>query len=76
MLVYLKLYGGLQKPEGDDEPQHLNVPQTATVGELLAYAKIDPGMAKILLVNGVHAEQGQELKDGDAVSVFPPVAGG
>lgn len=76
MLVYIKLYGGLANSGEDDEPAHMDIPQTSTVGELLAYAKIDTEKAKILLVNGVHAEPGQQLKDGDAVSVFPPVAGG
>jgi molybdopterin converting factor small subunit len=33
-------------------------------------------MPKIILVNGIHGTKGQTLKEGDVVSIFPPVAGG
>jgi molybdopterin converting factor small subunit len=33
-------------------------------------------MPKIILVNGVHGKNDQVLKEGDVVSIFPPVAGG
>ncbi len=36
-----------------------------------------PGQApKIIIVNGVHAEPGRVLLDGDILSLFPPVGGG
>lgn len=76
MIVYLKLYGGLQKQPGGGEPEHYDVPREATIGELLTYAKVAGDSVKIVLLNGVHADLGQTLKDGDEVSVFPPVAGG
>jgi molybdopterin converting factor small subunit len=30
----------------------------------------------VVLVNGRHAEDGQELEDGDSVAAFPAIAGG
>lgn len=38
--------------------------------------KIEPEAVGILLVNGFHAKFDQILKNGDLVSLFPPVAGG
>lgn len=77
MIVYLKLYADLQ-PQGStgDAPTPHDVPQASTAGELLAYARVDNRSAKIILVNGIHAGADEVLKDGDVVSVFPPVAGG
>lgn len=77
MIVYLKLYADLQPPGEDGGGQKpYDLPQASTAGELLAYARVPSQAARILLVNGVHAKPDEVLKDGDVVSVFPPVAGG
>ena len=33
-------------------------------------------LASIVLVNGIHSSSETELKEGDVVSFFPPIAGG
>ena len=46
------------------------------VQDLLEKLKIPEEFPKIILVNGVHAKKEQTLKEGDVLSIFPPVAGG
>ena len=43
---------------------------------LLTKLNIPEEMPKIILINGVHGKKDQILKEGDVLSVFPPVAGG
>ena len=46
------------------------------VQDVLSRLKIPDEMPKIILVNGIHGKNEQILKEGDVLSVFPPVAGG
>jgi sulfur-carrier protein len=55
------------KMEGDDSTR---------VQDILSRLKIPEEMPKIILINGVHGKKEQVLKDGDVLSIFPPVAGG
>jgi molybdopterin converting factor small subunit len=48
----------------------------ATVTDLCESIGLPAGVAGLVLVNGVHAEAGTPLHDGDEVSLFPPVGGG
>jgi sulfur carrier protein ThiS len=54
----------------------MEVEDGLTLGGLLDKLGIPDSEPKILFVNGIHAQRSQTLKDGDRVSVFPPVAGG
>jgi molybdopterin converting factor small subunit len=47
-----------------------------TVEEILRELKLPEQDPKIIIVNGVHAEPGRVLRDGDILSLFPPVGGG
>ena len=46
------------------------------IEDVMSNLKIPEEMPKIILVNGIHGKKDQVLKDGDVLSVFPPVAGG
>jgi len=46
------------------------------VQDILERLKIPEEIPKIILINGVHGKKDQSLKEGDVVSIFPPVAGG
>jgi sulfur carrier protein ThiS len=46
------------------------------VKEILSTLKIPEEIPKIILINGIHGKNDQILKEGDVVSIFPPVAGG
>jgi molybdopterin converting factor small subunit len=77
MTVQLKFFAGLRNylPEGQS-PYPTDVEEGATVGEVLRRFGVPEDKPRILLVNGRHADVGHVLRDGDLVSVFPPVAGG
>jgi len=46
------------------------------IQDILSKLKIPEEIPKIILVNGIHGKKDQVLKEGDVVSIFPPVAGG
>ena len=47
-----------------------------TVGGVLEQLGIPKEHPNMVLVNGVYAQDDTPLKDGDAIAVFPPLAGG
>ena len=74
LYAFLARYGpsnGIGKP-----PQTMEVAEGTTIRELLDVLNVPAEAVKIIFVNGVHAEGGEVLKEGDRVGVFPPVAGG
>lgn len=54
----------------------LEVKDVVTAAELIESLDIQPEDIAILLVNGIRAELDETIKDGDVVSLFPPVGGG
>lgn len=46
------------------------------IQDILSNLKIPDDIPKIILVNGIHGKLEQVLKEGDVLSIFPPVAGG
>ena len=47
-----------------------------TVGQVINQLGIPTQHQNMVLVNGTHAQEDAPLKDGDVLSVFPPIAGG
>ncbi len=79
MTIELRLFGSLRTylPEKSNGFScQMELKEGATVGDLFQEVKIPQEISKIVLVNAVHADTRQVLKEGDKVSVFPPVAGG
>jgi molybdopterin converting factor small subunit len=79
MEIEVKLFATLR----DYLPQESNrfsckmeVDEGTRVQDVLTRLKIPGEMPKIILVNGIHGKKEQVLKEGDVLSVFPPVAGG
>jgi len=56
----------------------INIPQGSNVQYILEKYKIPKTNAKIIiLVNGLpHKKAEYEVKDGDIIAIFPPIAGG
>ncbi|MDW7710695.1 MAG: MoaD/ThiS family protein [Deferrisomatales bacterium] len=77
MVVHLKFFAGLRSylPQGQS-PHAAEVPDGATVQDVLDLFQVPRDKPRILLVNSRHAQPDQALGDGDTLSVFPPVAGG
>ena len=54
----------------------LDVPDDATVGDVVRRLAIPGDLPGLLLVNGVEADPDQRLRAGDVLSIVPPLAGG
>jgi molybdopterin synthase sulfur carrier subunit len=79
MKVEVRLFANLAKllPPGSQRKRAaMTVRKRATVDELLDKLSVPPKITNIIMVNGVHRDRKTELKEGDIVSVFPPIAGG
>jgi molybdopterin converting factor small subunit len=79
MEIEVKLFATLRDylPEGSSRFSYkMEVDSDIRVQDILSRLKIPEELPKIILVNGVHGKKEQILKEGDVLSVFPPVAGG
>jgi sulfur carrier protein len=79
MEIEVKLFATLRDylPKGSDRFScKVEVDEFARVQDILSRLSIPEEMPKIILINGVHGKKDQILKDGDVISIFPPVAGG
>jgi molybdopterin converting factor small subunit len=82
--VEVRLFAGLREklPDALRGRATLELPEGASLWELLAELEIEPRMAQMVLVNGVQAPRDREARErwrlsaGDTVAIFPPVAGG
>ena len=81
MRIELKLFATLRQylPAGSEGGRaNLTVDDGLTIGGLLDMLKIPQPLAQMTLINGLSIEGdfNRKLKDGDVVSIFPPIAGG
>lgn len=88
MRITLKLYAMLsdhlpreadgQKRKGNELP--LDVPEGATVQEVIDHNKLPSRLVHLVLVNGVYipsqARAGHVLAANDELAIWPPIAGG
>ncbi len=79
MEIEVKLFATLRDylPQGSGRFScKLDIEEKTRVEDILTRLKIPEEMPKIILINGIHGKKDQLLKEGDVLSVFPPVAGG
>ena len=80
MTIELRLFASLRKQLPAGSPRGkcaLELPEGTTIGAVLAQMNIPFASAHMILVNGEHDRDFERvLRDGDVLSVFPPVAGG
>jgi molybdopterin synthase sulfur carrier subunit len=80
MQITVRLLASYRKylPEGHDAQAGFayEMPQGATVGDILAELPIPQADVHTSLVNGRHALCDQVLQAGDVLAVFPAVGGG
>jgi sulfur carrier protein len=79
MEIEVKLFATLRDylPEGSSRFScKMKIDSHTRIEDVMSNLKIPEEMPKIILVNGIHGKKDQILKDGDVLSVFPPVAGG
>ncbi len=79
MKIEVALYATLSQylPAGAENRRAIiEVQDAAMVRDVLTQLGIPQDLPNILLVNGRQAPEDTVLKDGEVVSVFPPLAGG
>lgn len=54
----------------------MEVKNGTTIGDLLQQLNIPTEKAKLVFLDGVHADTGSVLQEGSRVGIFPPVGGG
>ncbi|HTZ18034.1 MAG TPA: MoaD/ThiS family protein [Dissulfurispiraceae bacterium] len=74
MNITINLFATLRKDRFDSARQEY--PSGTNVRHVLSILLIPESEAAIIFVNGRHAEPDSELRDGDALSIFPPIGGG
>lgn len=74
MLINVKLFATLRT--GREKQMLMEFNESATPKLVLRKLQIPEKEVAILFVNGMDAKFTHELKDGDTVSIFPPVGGG
>jgi molybdopterin converting factor small subunit len=83
MKVTVKLFALLSKylpPSAKQNQFDIEVEEGAAIAEVLAGLNVPAEVCHLVLVNGVYVEPSMRdthaLKNGDALAVWPPVAGG
>ena len=74
MIITARLFATLR--EGRGKEIEIEIPEPVTFRDVLAKLDIDEADAAIKLINGRHSENDSPIKEGDVVSIFPPVGGG
>jgi len=77
--VEVRLYATLRKysPEaGSGGPLILQMPEGDRLADLLVRLGVPKGEVKTAFVNNRRQDEDYQLRDGDRVAFFPPVAGG
>lgn len=59
-----------------EEGPWIDLPEGATLREVLDRIALPKGAYKLIFKNGLHAEETSLLQEGDRIGIFPPVAGG
>ncbi|MHC1783681.1 MAG: MoaD/ThiS family protein [Anaerolineaceae bacterium] len=79
MQVTVKLFATLAGLRGDvksGKPFEVDLPDSATVTDLINILQIPTDEIHIVFINNIIQEPASTLKDGDVVGIFPPVGGG
>ncbi len=73
-MIEVKLFALFR--EGRGKSAEFTTEQVKTIGDILKELNIPVEEVAIALINGMHSKPEDEVKDGDLISLFPPVAGG
>jgi len=84
MRIHVRLFASLRDrlPMADRGRREVELDDQASVADLIEWLEIPDALAQIVLVDGLQEPRSREerarriLKDGQTVSIFPPIAGG
>ncbi|CEI73257.1 MULTISPECIES: MoaD/ThiS family protein [Romboutsia] len=74
MKIEIRLFATFR--EGREKKQVLEIAEDMNIIDILKILNIDKEEVSILLLNGMDGGFDRKLKDGDILSIFPPVGGG
>ena len=74
MEIEVRLFASLRKYSNDKN--RIELEDGANVHDFIERIGVPPSEVAIILVDGRHADRDQRLHDGEAVSLFPSIAGG
>ncbi len=74
MEVNVKLFATLR--DGRFKEEKANINENTQISDVISKYNIPREEVKICLINGRDADLNQILKNGDTLSLFPPVGGG
>lgn len=72
--VEVRLFASFR--QGRKKTQIMEVNEGTTISDIIKALNIDEDEVAIMLLNGRDGPSNRELKDGDVVSIFPPIGGG
>ena len=76
MVIFIRLYGPLEKYGSQPGLHQLEIVQPLTLEELLEQLEVPGSVTGFIAVNGIKKTLQYRLKENDVVKVFPIVAGG
>lgn len=79
MRVEVRLFATLERflpAESRGGAAVVDVPEGSTAADVACRLGIPAGLERVLLINGHEAEPEQRLSAGDALDLYPPLAGG
>ncbi len=74
MHITIKLFATLR--EGRFNEQVRECAEGVTAGRVMKDLAIPEEQVTLIFINGVHGDPGSRLREGDTLSLFPPVGGG
>lgn len=74
MKIEIRLFATFR--EGREKKQVLEIAEDMSIIDILKIFDIDKEEVAILLLNGMDGGVDRKVKDGDILSIFPPVGGG
>jgi sulfur carrier protein ThiS len=79
VIIEVRLFANLARylpPGAQGGGARMEVPDDATVADVVGRLAIPADVPGLLLVNGVEASADRRLRAGDVLSIVPPLAGG
>ena len=73
-MIEVRLFATLRSGRG--KITEVPAGEVSTAGDILRRFEIPAEEVAILLINGFHSKPEDPVKDGDVISLFPPVGGG
>ncbi len=76
MRVHLRVYGHLMWYLDEDEARWVELPQGATVQDLISAVQVPPAEVSVVTIGGRQQTPDTRLRDGDEVELVPVLSGG